>query len=270
LSGTIIRGTPNTPNHGWYTPSDQLTGAVQVKASSTQGTRLHPSPASGWSSSPRRVHASPEGRLRQQAPPRLSQSPAREGFVVKQPWPDCLTNRPLRRRIQCRGCLTPYPDTRASVSQAKVTAVTSPLFFTVQYDGKTTPLAPLRLLCQPPRRRLTTSHDQPPSSASGATGSFASPDLRLRPREEAPPCPTLGSGLGRRSPPRPTPRLDLGLGRNHVLARPRPRPQEKSPPRPTLGSDRPRQQGIHHYPIPSQLRLQRTRPTSHLAYPGNG
>jgi hypothetical protein len=152
---------------------------------------------------------------------------------VKQPWPDRLTNRPLRRRIQCRGRLTPHPDTRASVVQAEVTAVTSPLFFTVRCDGKTAPLAPLRLLCQPPRQRMTTSHDQPPSSASGTTPSSASPDLRLLPREEAPPRPTSGSSLGRRSPPRPTsgsglgrrspPRLtpglglDLGLGRNRVL-----------------------------------------------------
>jgi hypothetical protein len=65
-----------------------------------------------------------------------------------------------------------------------VTAITSPLSFTVRYDRKTAPLTPLRLSCQPPRRRLTTSHDQPLSSASGATGSSASPDLRLRPREE--------------------------------------------------------------------------------------
>ena len=150
---------------------------------------------------------------------------------TKQPWPDRLTNRPLRRSIQCRGRLTPYPDTRASVGQAEVTAVTSPLFFTVQYDGKTAPLASLRLPCQPPRRRLTTSHDQPPSSASGTTGSSATPDLRLRPREEAPPRPTPGLGL------------DLGLGRNRVLARPRPRPQEKSLPRLTLCSDRPRHRG---------------------------
>ena len=108
-----------------------LSGAVQAKTSSTRGTRSHPSPASGWNSSPRRVHASPEGLLRQRAPPRLSRGPARVGFVVKQPWPYRLTNRPLRRRIKCRGCLTPYPDTRASVGQAEVTAVTSPLFFTV-------------------------------------------------------------------------------------------------------------------------------------------
>jgi hypothetical protein len=141
---------------------------------------------------------------------------------VKQPWPDRLTNRPLRRRIKCRGCLTPYPDTRASDGQAEVTAVTSPLFFTVRYDRKTAPLAPLRLLCQPPRQRLTTSHDQPPSSASGATGSSASPDLMLWPREEVSASP------------------DLRLWpREEVSASPDPwaRPQEKSPPRSTLGSD---------------------------------
>ena len=167
LSGTIIRGTPNAPNHGWLTPSDQQTGAVQAKTSSTRRTRSYPSPASGWNSGPRRIHASSEGLLRRQAPPRLSRGPARAGFVVKQPWPNRLTNRPLRRRIKCRGCLTPYPDTRASVGQAEVTAVTSPLFFTVQYDRKIAPLAPLRLSCQPPRQRLTISHDQPPSSSLG-------------------------------------------------------------------------------------------------------
>jgi hypothetical protein len=184
----------------------------------------------------------PEGLFRQQAPPRFSRSPARAGFVVKQPWPDRLTNRPLRRRIQCRGCLTPYPNTRASVGQAEVTAVTSPLSFTVRYDRKTAPLAPLRLPCQPPRRRLPTSHDQPPSSAPGATGSSTSPDLRLRPREEVsalpdprtrprPQAPASGGGLcliqhldsastsvlgGIASSPDPS----LGLKRSLRLARP--------------------------------------------------
>jgi hypothetical protein len=166
-----------------------------------------------------------EGLLRQRAPPRLSQSPARAGFVVKQPWPDRLTNRPLRRRIQCRGRLTPYHDTRASVGQAEVTAVTSPLSFTVRYDGKTAPLAPLRLPCQPPRRRLTTSHDQPPSSASGATGSSASPNLRLRPREE------VSASLDLRL--RPWKEI---LASPDPRARPRPRSREESRPRPTPAS----------------------------------
>jgi hypothetical protein len=127
----------------------------------------------------------------QRTPPRISRGPTWEGFVVKQPWPYRLTNRPIRRRIKCRGCLTPYPDTRASDGQAEVTAITSPLFFTVRYDRKTAPLAPLRLPCQPPRQRLTTSHDQPPSSALGATGSSASPDLMLRPQEEVSASPDL-------------------------------------------------------------------------------
>jgi hypothetical protein len=218
MSGTIIRGTHNTPNHSWLTPSDQLTGAVQAKTSSTRRTRSYPSPASGWNSGPRRIHASPEGLLRRQAPPQLSRGPARAGFVVKQPWPYRLTNRPLRRRIKCGGCLTTYPDTRTSVGKAEVTAVTSPLLFTVRYDRKTAPLAPLRLPCQPPRQRLTTGHDQPPSSSLGR-------NRKLQPQEEVSPRPTPGLGL------------DPGLGRNRVLARPRPRPQEKSPPRPTSGSD---------------------------------
>jgi hypothetical protein len=105
---------------------------------------------------------------------------------VKQPWPYRLTNRPLRRRIKCRGCLTSYPDTRASVGQAEVTAVTSPLFFTVRYDRKTAPLAPLRLSCQPPRQRLIASHDQPPSSSLGRNRK-----LRLA----RPHAPASGGGL---------------------------------------------------------------------------
>jgi hypothetical protein len=144
---------------------------------------------------------------------------------VKQPWSDRLTHRSLRRCIQCRGCLTPYPDTHASVDQAEVTAVTSPLFFTDRYDGKTTPLAPLRLPCQPPRRRLTTSHDQPPSSASGATGSSASPDLRLRPREEVFASPDL----------RLWPREEVSALPD-PWTRPRPRSREELRPRPTPAS----------------------------------
>src|SRR5699024_6491564 len=97
--------------------------------------------------------------------------------------------------------------------------------------------------------------------------------------------PTLGLGLGRRSPPRPTPGLglnlglgrwspphptpglglNLGFGRNRVLARPRRRPQEKSPPHPTLGSDRLRHGGyIITLPLASSG-YGGTRPTSHLA-----
>jgi hypothetical protein len=192
LSGTIIRGTLNAPNHGWLTPSDQLTGAVQAKTSSTRRTRSYLSPALGRNSGPKRIHASPEGLLRRQAPPRLSRGPARAGFVVKQPWPYRLTNRPLRRRIKCGGCLTPYPDTRASVGQAEVTAVTLPLLFTVQYDRKTASPAPLRLPCQPPRQRLTTGHDQPPSSSLGRNRK-----LRLT----RPQAPASGGGLRLAPPP---------------------------------------------------------------------
>jgi hypothetical protein len=105
---------------------------------------------------------------------------------VKQPWPYRLTNRPPRRRIKCGGCLTPYPDTRASVGQAEVTAVTSPLLFTVRYDRKTAPPAPLRLPCQPPRQQLTTGHDQLPSS---------SPRSNRKLRLARPQALALGGGL---------------------------------------------------------------------------
>jgi hypothetical protein len=131
LSGTIIRGTPTLLNTAGKHHQDKpqgLMGSVQVKASSTQRTQSRPSPVSGGNSSPGRIHASPKGLLRQWAHPRLSRSLARAGFVVKQPWPSHLTNRPCRRRIQCEDRLTPYPDTRASVDQAEVTAVTSPLY----------------------------------------------------------------------------------------------------------------------------------------------
>jgi hypothetical protein len=141
---------------------------------------------------------------------------------VKQPWPYRHTNRPLRRRIKCRGCLTLYPDTRASVGQAEVTAVTLPLSFTVRHDRKTTPPTPLRLPCQPPRQRLTTSHDQPPSSASGATGSSALPDLMLRPQEEVSASPDL----------RLRPREEVSASPD-PRTRPRPRSREESRPHPT-------------------------------------
>jgi hypothetical protein len=46
-------------------------------------------------------------------------------------------------------------------------------------DRKTAPLAPLRLLCHPPEWGW-----QQPSSASGTTGSSASPDRRARPQPQ--------------------------------------------------------------------------------------
>jgi hypothetical protein len=88
-----------------------------------------------------------------------------------------------------------------------------------------------------------------------------------------PPRPTPGLGLdlgrGRWSPPRPTPgpSLNLDLGRNRVLARPRPRPQEESPPLPTLDSDPPRRKGyIITLPLASSG-YGGTRPASHPGSP---
>jgi hypothetical protein len=184
-------------------------GAVQVKASSTQGTRSRPSPASGGNSSPGRIHASPEGLLRQWAHPRLSRSPARAGFVVKQPWPNRLTNRPHRRHIQCGDRLTPYPDTRASVGQAEVTAVTSlPLLTDLTGKQRRSPRSDC---CASHPGKADNKSRSPPSSASEATGSSASPDPRPRPqprpREESRPRPTPASASGEVSAS-----PDLGLG----------------------------------------------------------
>jgi hypothetical protein len=141
----------------------------------------------------------------------------------------------------------------------------------------------------PTRVRLTTAKfslrrnrklrlARPWASASGGGLCLARPQgsastsaseggLRLaRPQGSAPYL-----SLGRWSPPRPTPGLglNLDLGRNRVLARPRPRPPEESPPRPTLGSDRPCHMGnIITLPLASSG-YGGTRPTSHLARPGN-
>jgi hypothetical protein len=111
--------------------------------------------------------------------------------------------------------------------------------------------------------------------------------VQLRAQQGAPPRLTPGLGLGRRSPPRPTPGLGLGLGRrspphptpasasrgvttspdpslglkrSHNLTRPQPRPQEKSPPRPTSASDRLCYGGyIITLPLASRLRLRRNK-----------
>jgi hypothetical protein len=103
LSGIVIRGTPNTPKHGQKTSSEQNHTRL-IKHGSSQGhvcrgTRPHPSPSLGGNSSPRRIHASPEGPLSQQAHPWLARSPARAHFVVQRPWPNRLTSRPYRMRI---------------------------------------------------------------------------------------------------------------------------------------------------------------------------
>jgi hypothetical protein len=64
-----------------------------------QGTRPHPSPASGGNSSLGRIRALLEGPLSQQTHPRLTRSPARADFAVQRPRPDRPTNRLYRMRI---------------------------------------------------------------------------------------------------------------------------------------------------------------------------
>jgi hypothetical protein len=140
----------------------------------------------GRNSSPRRIHALPEGLLRQWAHPRLARGPARAGFVEKQPWPNRLTNRPYRRRIQCEDRLTPYPDTRASVGKVEVTAVTSPFSLT-DLTGKQR---------RSPRSDCCASHPGKADSSKFSLGRNRKLRLarpRPRPQEKSPPRPTLGS-----------------------------------------------------------------------------
>jgi hypothetical protein len=120
---------------------------------------------------------------------------------------------------------------------------------------------------------LTGKQRRSPCSDCCATHQGEADNSQVQPQaqQEAPPRPTIGLSLGRRSPPRLTPGLglNLGLGRNRVLARPRPRPQEESQPRPTLGSDRPRH-GRYIITLPlASSGYGGTRPVSHLARPGN-
>jgi hypothetical protein len=119
LLGTIIRGTPKTPKSQLVTPiSTKLQrpngrDSGQGSVHSRDTISPHPSPASGKGSRPRRIHASPEGLLKQRTHLRLARGLARTGFAEKQPWPDRYANRPYRRGIQCkdrfvglRGCYT--------------------------------------------------------------------------------------------------------------------------------------------------------------------
>jgi hypothetical protein len=103
LSGTVIRGTPNTPKHGWKTSSKHTIKAgkhsSKLKPHLPRDTiSSRPSPASGKNSSPGRIHASPEGLLRQRAhpgSPRLSSGKlCRTATSAKSPY-----HRPYRMRI---------------------------------------------------------------------------------------------------------------------------------------------------------------------------
>jgi hypothetical protein len=77
-----------------------------------------------------------------------------------------------------------------------------------------------------PLTDLTGKQLHSPHSDCCATRQGEADNSQVQPQaqQEGPPCPTLGLGLGRRSPPRPTPGLSLNLG----LGR-------RSPPCPTPG-----------------------------------
>jgi hypothetical protein len=121
---------------------------------------------------------------------------------VKQPWPNRLTNRPHHRRIQCEDRLTPYPDTRASIGQVEVTAVTSPPLLT----------------------DLTGNQHRSPRSDCCANHPGGADNNRVQPRaqQEVPPHPTSNPSLGRRSPPCPTPGLGLCIGLGGIASSPDP------------------------------------------------
>jgi hypothetical protein len=102
LSGTVIRGTPNTPKHGWKTSSKQTVKTDKHNSKlkphlPRDAISSRPSPTSGKNSSPERIHSSPEGLLRQWAHPRLARGQVRANFVVQQPRPNHLTTD----RIAC-------------------------------------------------------------------------------------------------------------------------------------------------------------------------
>jgi hypothetical protein len=260
-------------------------GAIQVKASSTQGRDLaSPEPSLGrelWSQVNSRLARGPP---QQRALPRLARSPARAGFVVKQHWPYRLTNRPYRRRIQCKDRLTPYPDARSSVGRAEVTAVTSPLHWLTWQENSAA--CPTPTAVPPTKMRLTAAESslrrhrklrlaRPWASASGEVS--ASPDPRARPpprprkMDSASPDPRARPRPWRmvsvspdpRARPRPRPRRMVSASPD-PRAQPRPRPQKESRPHPTptsasggvsaspdLGLRPTTPQGDHHYPTPS-------------------
>jgi hypothetical protein len=103
VSGTVIRGTPNTPNLGWKTSSKQT--VMTSKHSSKlkphlprDATSSRPSPASGKNSSLGQIHASPKDLLRQWAHPRLSSGKlCRTATSAKSPYQPTVSHAHLMR-----------------------------------------------------------------------------------------------------------------------------------------------------------------------------
>jgi hypothetical protein len=149
---------------------------------------------------------------------------------------------------------------RASVGKVEMTAVTSPPLLTI-LTGKQH-YSPCSDYCANHQGKTDDSKSRPPpSSASGATGSSASPDLRPWPREKVSASPDL------RPQPQPQPWEKVSASPD-LRPRPQPRAQQGAPPRPTIGLGlslglggvaaspdldlRPTTpQGIHHYPTPN-------------------
>jgi hypothetical protein len=192
---------------------------------------------------------------------------------VKQPWPNRLTNRPYHRRIQCEDCLTPYPDTRASVGKGQSDRGHF-AFSLTDLTGKQR-RSPLSDCCATRQGEADNSQVQaqaqqesPPRPTPGARPQprprmvvSASPDPRarpqLRPRKEGSASPDP------RARPQLRPRKVVSAS-SDPRARPQPRPREESRPRPTpasasggvsaspdLGLRPTAPRRMHHYPTPS-------------------
>jgi hypothetical protein len=128
LSGTVIRGTPNTPKHGWKTSSKRIvkTGKHSSKLKPhlpRDATSSRPSPTSGKNGSSGRIHASPEDLLRHWTHPGSPEAKLGQTLSYSNLGQIALPPTASHAHLM-RGS----PDTRASVGKVEMTTVTSLLY----------------------------------------------------------------------------------------------------------------------------------------------
>jgi hypothetical protein len=132
-------------------------GAIQVKTSSTQGTRsrlARSQPRAGTvvlgEFTPRPRASSSNGRTLDSPEAQLGQASLWSNLgQIASP-----TDR-IAGAFNAKDRLTPYPDTRASVGKVEVTAVTSPFHWPTWQENSATRPAPTAV--PPTRMRLTTA-----------------------------------------------------------------------------------------------------------------
>jgi hypothetical protein len=247
LSGTVIRGTPNTLKHSWKTSSRQTVKAGKHDAKlkphlPRDAISSRPSPAAGKNRSPRRIHASPEG------------PPSGSGCTPGS------SEAKLGQTLSCSNLgQIALPPTVSHAHSMQGSRDTLSLHARLSWQGRSdrSHFAPLLIVLTGKQHyspcsdyyanhqgKTNNSKSRPlPSSASGATGSSASPDPRPRPL--------------------PRPQEEVSASPD-PRSRPQPRPWEESQPRPTsasasggvtaspdLGFGPTTLQGIHHYPTSS-------------------